>query len=344
MKKFICTVLALCTALTISGCGKKKQPVDTNAVVETPPEQAVNTNAVNQLTGVQDLNPDKENVRPVAIMVDNDSNAQTYTQNGVCFADIVYETETEGGITRLMCVYKDIEKIGQIGDVRSARYVYVDLAMGHNAIYVHSGKDPDFCAPHLKDLDNFEIATNTYGQRITYGKAFNWQTLFTTGATLWKGFADKKWNTAGDSKAWQNFASENETVTLSGESAQKATADFNGAYISYFNYNAETGKYLKTSIHSANKNREDGTPYSFKNVFLIKTNMSYYPGNYRRKIDLNSGEGYYLTNGKYEKIKWKKGNSKDPFVFTKADGSTLTVSAGNSWVCIMPTSAKISFE
>lgn len=351
LKKIICAALIPVMALSICSCGNKEEetgtvssaPAASSAVVssELPPE---NNFAQNYLTGLYDLDKEMVNKRPVAVMVDNDANAQRYTQTGVNKADIVYETETEGGITRLMAVYADISKITQVGDIRSARYVYVDLALAHNALYVHCGKDKTYCGPHLKDIDNFEIGTDYYGKRIHYGNAFNWQTLFSDGKTLLKGFSEKNWKTDTDkNELWQNFADEKEEVKLSSP-ANKISAIFNSSSKSYFAYDSASGKYIKTSAKAQNKDRADSTPYAFKNVLVLKTSMSMYPDNYRRKVDLVGGSGYYAVNGTYEEIKWKKGSSKSPITLTKADGSALSFNPGNTWVCLINKSSNITIE
>ncbi len=346
LRKILSFLLIFCFVFSLAACREPK-PVD-NSMVSNPsssPEpEPENPYAKNSLTGVYDLDKDKTNLRPVAVMIDNDSLAQRNSQFAVSNADIVYETEIEAGITRLMAVFSDLSKIGQIGDVRSARYCFVDLAMGHNAIYVHCGQDPTYCKPHLADLDDFNISYGYYGKRIHYGDVMSWQELFTSGETLLKGFSDKKWKTTDENiKPWQNFAEEKETVTLT-NTANKATIGFNNVYISYFDYDATTGLYTKTSKFTENKDQGNSKPYTFKNVFVLKTDMSMYPNNYRRKIELEGGDGYYIVNGTYEEIKWKKGNDSDPIVFTKSDGSPLTVSAGNSWVCIVKKSGTFSFE
>lgn len=344
-KKILCVFLAVLISLSLLACGGDK-PIDSNipSSSDATPSVPENPYSKNSLTGVFDLDKSKTNLRPVAVMIDNDSLAQRNSQFAVSLADIVYETEIEAGITRLMAVFSDLTKIGQIGDIRSARYVFVDLAMGHNAVYVHSGKDPTYCKPHLNDLDNFEITYGYYGKRIHYGNVMNWQELFTSGEELLKGFADKKWKTTADNiKSWQNFAKEDETVTLT-TPATNVSISFNNVYISYFKYDEQTKKYTKTSKFTENFDRGNQQPYTVKNVFALKTDMSMYPDNYRRKIDLEGGEGYYFTNGTSELIKWKKGKSDDSFVFTKVDGTPINVSAGNSWVCIIKQSGKVSFE
>ena len=146
---------------------------------------------INPLTGEAGLSKGKENDRPVAVMINNISIAQK-VQTGVNDADIVYETEVEGGITRLMAVYQDVSKVSQIGSVRSARYPYVDLALGHDAIYVHHGQDPTYCAPHLKDINHISIDQGTPGaKRISNGLARE-HTLYLFGADLWGTFSSAK--------------------------------------------------------------------------------------------------------------------------------------------------------
>ncbi len=344
-KKLLSILLVFTLLLSFAACGKKEAPGEENT--DTPAEEEVVTNlgTINSLTGLDNLDKDKVNYRPVAIMIDNDSLAQKYAQAGVQTADIVYETEVEGGITRLMAVFADVSKAPQLGDIRSAREQFVQLATGHNAIYVHHGMDRHYCKPLMEKLgtDNFTVGTNNCGWRHTYGSAKSWQNLYTTGEKLANSLKDKNWKlTQNTVKSWQTFT--NDAVTLSGGKADKVTVPFSGSSISYFKYDEESKNYIKTSRHAENKDNVNGGKYEFKNVFVLKTEMSYFPNNKHRKIDFSKGSGYYIVNGTYEKINWTKGDAKDSFVFTKEDGTPLTVQAGTSWVCIAKTSADIKFE
>lgn len=342
-KKLISLTLCICLCLTFVGCGNGQPPEE--PPVQNEPVESAPVFLTNPLTGLSNLDPSKENYRPVAVMIDNDSVAQKNAQAGVQAADIVYETEAEGGITRLMAVFADISKAPQIGDVRSARVQFLELATGHGAIYVHHGRDEVYCGPLMKQLgtDNFVLGTNNCGWRHTYGKATNWQNLYTTGEKLANCLAEKKWKLTTDKvPLWQNFT--NNAVTLTGGTAAKVTVTFNGASTSYFTYNADKKCYVKTSKSAQNKCVVTGASYDFKNVFVLKTDMTYYPNGKHRKISFNSGSGYYFVNGGYEEIKWKKGNAKDPIVITKTDGTKLTVDAGNSWVCFAKNDSKITID
>lgn len=122
----------------------------------------------------------------------NNIKAAWDVQTGLAKADIVYETYVEGGITRLMAVFKDAANMPEIGCVRSARYSYVDLAAGHDALYIHAGMDTTYCKDRMSDLgvEDLDLLTNLdpAAYRLKNGKATE-HTLYTSGKKLaenWK--------------------------------------------------------------------------------------------------------------------------------------------------------------
>lgn len=333
LKKLIPIFLCLCLALSV-GCSKKTETLSVDKGDEpSSVVEETNTNVVNPLTGLKDVTSEQAENRPVAIMVNNISVAQP-VQTGLNKADVIYETEVEGGITRLMAVYQNIAEVEKIGTVRSARYVYIDLAMGHNAIYVHHGADEVYAGAHLKDADNFVLDTNNAGARISNGLATE-HTLYAYGDKLWNNITAsdrtiKNKNTA----TWQNFADEDSSVALD-YTATNVSVQFSGSYNTTFKYDSATGRYERYYNGTQRKDYSTGETVTVKNVFVLNTDMGHYSDAYHRKIDLNSGTGYYFVNGTYTPITWSKGADSNSFVFKKSDGTDLTVNAGNSWVCIV---------
>lgn len=337
-KKLIPLFLCLCLILCGVGCGKKTDNLSVDkgdepsapVEVESKPEPTV---AVNPLTGISDISPEKAKQRPVAIMVNNISVAQP-VQTGLNQADIIYETEVEGGITRLMAVFQDFSRVEKVGTVRSARYVYIDLALGHNAIYVHHGADMNYAYPYMiKNTDRFEVNENNGGARISNGKARE-HTLYAYGDKVWKNIteSDRKIENT-KSATWQNFAAEDAPVTLD-NAATSVSVPFSGSYKTTFKYDAASGRYVRYYNGTERKDYVTGESVTVKNVFVLNTTMSHYPIQKYRKISLDSGSGYYFVNGTYTKITWSKGSGSAAFVFKDANGNPLTVNPGNSWVCI----------
>ena len=152
MKKFLSLFLALVMILSLPACGGKEPPVeaekptvDMTPVVKDPPaveppvEEEVYEGPWNPLTGLP-CETDLSNARPYAIMLNNLQKA--LPQYGVAKADIIYEVPAEGGITRMLGIFTDITDLGNVGSIRSARDYYVQIARGHDALYVHAGGSP----------------------------------------------------------------------------------------------------------------------------------------------------------------------------------------------------------
>ena len=195
------TAFSLCLLLLLSAsCSKKpaEQPQE-EAPKDEVQEPAKNPNSLNPLTGLYEYDGIL-NVRPVAVMINNDVRAQD-VQAGLPHADIIYETEIEGGETRLMAVFQDAQKVENIGTVRSCRYAYIDLAMGHNAVYVSRGYDSIYAGPHLGGVDYIDLHEGNYGYRPDNGLALE-HTLYAKGEKLWNGVSSKFKTTLENVKPW----------------------------------------------------------------------------------------------------------------------------------------------
>ena len=153
MKKLsVLLLIALSSALLMTGCGKEEEPevIEEAVVVETveTPEEEVVVEEVNE-----DLPPEEGMVRsrltnewvteevgslrPLAVMVPNDKSA--LPQYNLSNADLLYECLVEGEITRLMAVYGDWTELERVGNIRSCRDYFIYWAFEWDAIYCHAG-------------------------------------------------------------------------------------------------------------------------------------------------------------------------------------------------------------
>lgn len=343
LKKLLVVFLSVVMVLGFAACGEK--PVDEpsgDAPQDTTSSDIVSSEApavpvekipenLNPLTGVYEADGIAK-LRPVCIMVNNDIRAQN-AQAGLPEADIIYETEIEGGETRLMAVFQDVENVPNIGTVRSARIPFIDLAQGHSAVYIHRGCEVTTVKPYVTQFDRIDIHENLLGERLNNGLAFE-HTLYTHGSILWKGIGDRFTTTLENAQPWQNFAAEDEAVSLNGGAANTVTVKFSRNFISIFKYDSATGLYernFKSSVPTEYFTKEST---KVKNVVVCLTDIKDHANGIHRDIALTSGEGYYFTNGTYQKIKWSKGNAADGLKFMNEDGTPLKMSAGNTWVCV----------
>lgn len=330
-------VLALCICSVLCGCKDKSDGVglDSKSDYKTVDEPVKDEPkfAVNPLTGEENLDPEKANDRPVAVMVNNITVAQS-VQTGLNDADIVYETYAEGGITRLMAVFKDIGAAGKIGTVRSARISYVELAQGHNAIYTHAGWDPAFAAPYIKNnkinhIDLNSGKTAAYGYRTKNGLSSE-HTLYTDGEKLKKAVSELGYESKlSSNENWQNFSASK--VTPSGGAANTVNVPMSTSNPTKFIYNAETGKYTRNIKSGAQKDYVTKEPIEFTNVLVLFTSVKLLDEKHVKE-DLSSGTGYYASAGGYVPVNWSKGSATSPLKITNTDGSPIEYNVGNSWV------------
>lgn len=337
MLKRILAVMFAALMIFAAGCDNTVVYDDLSDYESVPPVvENIPDLSVNPLTGVAEFEDNaKAKQRPVAIMVNNVDVAQS-RQTGLSDADIIYETEVEGGITRLMAVYQDITDLDKIGTVRSARYPYVDLALGHNAVYIHCGQDPTYCAPHLKDIDHLSIDTNSKGaKRIANGLSSE-HTLYALADDLWESINENFDTEVSSVAPWVNFTDKD--LALDGGSATSISVPF-PAMTTNFTYDATSGLYTRLAGGTVLSDYYTGETTQVKNVFILLTSISNYSDGKHRKVALESGDGYYITNGTVQFIKWSKGSATNGFKFTDTNGAEIEVSAGNSWVCIASKSS-----
>lgn len=93
--------------------------------------------------------------RPYAVMINNHAKARI-NHAGLDDAYIVYEAIAEGGLTRLMAIFKD-KDTDRIGSVRSSRPYFLDYALENDAIYVHFGGSSQALSDiKTLDIDNID--------------------------------------------------------------------------------------------------------------------------------------------------------------------------------------------
>lgn len=88
------------------------------------------------LTGLEAPSSDAVKTRIVSVKIENSPSARP--QSGLDQADIVYETVTEGGITRFNALFQS-HSPAVIGPVRSARWSDLYIIQEYSAIFAHCG-------------------------------------------------------------------------------------------------------------------------------------------------------------------------------------------------------------
>lgn len=281
--------------------------------------------------------------RPYAVMINNIEYAFLH-QKGTSKADIIYEALAEGGITRMMAIYQDPSKVKVIGSVRSARHYYVQFANEWNAIYCHFGHTK-YATQKIEELgiNNLSglsaIGPVVYERDSSISAPHN---VFTSGKKLQNGVKRLKYSLKQDSdKAAKHFSFAEEDMAPTGsKKAKNITLPFSNYSTCQLKYNAKKKSYLKYEYGQKHMDTYYKKQLSFKNVIVQLVDESNIDHNGYQTMELsnNSGKGYYISNGKMQKITWKREESGNTMVYKDKHGNTLTLNPGKTYIAVYPNS------
>lgn len=315
----------------------------------TPSQEKTNNNeTLNDLTGLP-MDKQYKNDRPIGVMINNLDGAQPLL--GVSEADIMYECPVEGGITRILAIFKNPRGIEKIGSVRSARPYFINIAQGLDAIYMHIGGSTQATEMlKSKDIDSFSLGSyenmmwRDPERRANLGYEHS---ALTSGERLINGIKDSGIRTQlkSDYNFKQSF-SEKDSQVNNGTQAQKIEAIFSHYKSTVFNYNSEKSTYMISQFDEPQMDDNAKVQNSKKNIILLRADVTTInPDNDLKSIAIiGSGNGKYISNGKVIDIKWSKASATEPIKYTTLDDKDLIMIPGQSYVCVLPLEADVTIS
>lgn len=292
-----------------------------------------------------DINSD---TRPYAVMINCHNGA--LPQAGLDKAYIVYELMVEGGITRMMALFKDTN-VDKIGSVRSARTQYLDYVYENDAIYGHAGGAEDALKRITSEGINDVDVDGQYGFRDTSLNRAWEHKLFTSTKLLSEGSSKRNYRTTTETKSLLKYSADE--IDLSKIEGSRAANDVSIKYSDYrtsnYTYDGENKVYLRSMNDTKNVDLVTGDQYKVKNIIVYGVNYSGYCDHgycaYQKIDNIGSGEGYYISNGYSIPITWSKSSKTDKTVYkVKSSGEELVVNDGNTYIQIYPTSGNLSIR
>lgn len=314
-------------------------PTPTLTISPTPQVEGM---VRSRLTG-QWLEEELSNMRPYAVMLNNIVYANP--QSGIQDASILYEALVEGGITRLMGIFEAIDQDSltakRIGSVRSARHYFVSFADEYDAIYVHYGQTT-YATKKMKELGIDTISgldgpgVNSFYRDKSIKAPHN---AFTSLQGLEKAVKQGKYRTTyeDDFEGHFNFYEEDTNIT-SNQEAKKLTLKYSKQITPVLTYDENRKEYLRSQFNGPHIDYNTQEQLSFKNVIVqfVKEWDIDKNGYQTMKLDIATGEGYYITNGKVINITWEKNESTKIMRYYDTNGNELTINPGKTYIAIFP--------
>lgn len=328
-------VLAVVLLLSLTACGggdpasSSSVPTTTTTTTAPPPKGALNT-----LTGEYDLF--SSNNRYIGyVITDEDSK---HIQLNLEDADFYFESETEGGIPRILAIFSSIDRVpDEIGPVRSARPHFAKFAYAMDAIYCHIGGSHSGLATiqslGVDDVRNAEQASSVLANSQNY----SWNRKVFPKTKVMNEIKQRGHSLTSTYSGPYQFGEKEGTLP-----ATTIDVKISGNYQMAFTYDAASGLYqkhrnsLSTPVHVTHT----GGTIEVSNVIVMYDNRFTDPLDAKRyDFTMQSGEGLLASGGKSRTIKWK--NSTTGLKYYEADGVTpLTVSVGKTFVCLTSSGFK----
>ena len=352
-------VLAAALLLSLPACAPKESEEPTpppeepsiSVLAPTEPEEEAELPYVNPLTGEGCQREIAQN-RPVAIMLNNLKKA--LPQLGVSQADIIYEAPAEGGITRMLAVFQDVEDVGEIGSVRSARDYYVSLALGHDALFLHAGGSPSaYSAIYDWDVTALDCVNGPYEGTLFWRdqerrKSMGLEhSVLTSGETISELLPTYSYRLEHQEGFQYPVSFLDQGQTAQGEAASQLTVKFSTYKTGIFTYDPETGKYAVEEYGAPYVDGNSGEQVQVKNVLLLRTDISTVPGDAEGRLNVRTtgtGEGLLLCDGTVQEITWSKASHSAPLTYLAEDGQPIELGVGSSYINIVDSSAQVTVE
>lgn len=362
-KLLIISVLILVIVCIIIGVAMQKYkntlPVDngdksqSSSVTEN--ENSKKQTQIDEKVDIIDIN---SNSRPYAVVVNNTAVA-VKVQEGLNDAYLVYEIPTEGNTSRLLALYKDVDKDLTIGTVRSARHNFVDFALESDAIFCCYGWS-HYAEADLKSgsIDYFQGLFGGPYYRNNPENLASEHTAYTNINKLNNSVESKGMRKTSNGTILLKYNTGDEDLSLAQDSKVANTVTIPYGYspqIASFKYNEESKMYTRYEDNNKCVDYKTKEEITTKNIIVQKVEYKMCDDNYYWDLDtIGSGEGYYITNGYSVPIIWDKKDrsSKTKYIYKDGTiidgkdvgGQEISVSDGRTWIEVQTTEQKITIE
>ncbi|MGB1287778.1 MAG: DUF3048 domain-containing protein [Aggregatilineales bacterium] len=305
---------------------------------------------INPLTGLP--YPDEE-ARARANLIIKISNFPPIVrpQRGVNQADVVYEYEAEGGVTRFAAIFRS-QAPDIVGSVRSGRLMDMELVTMYRALLSYSGtsapvrdlfQSSGFYQNHIGPFRGNNCADAGFCrlQRTSGEELATEHTLFSEPAKIWDVATERGVNTGFVARG---FAFD-EMADEGGEAAIDIRTNWYGNIDARWQYDEITGRYVRYTDGEPHFDALDGQQLWADNVVILTVDHVrrpdlFAPGaaNESLQVELwDQGFAYLVRDGKAYQGFWRRANREpgSALQLIYGDNTPMMMKPGRTWVAVM---------
>lgn len=337
-------VSLLSVGVLMAGCKKGEQSLvsywpkaDKERVVPKPAEPPRWP-----LTGLDAPSAEATKLRLVSVKIENSPEARP--QTNMQMADVVYESVTEGGITRFNAIFQS-QSPDTIGPVRSARLSDLYIVPEYNALFVFSGASSTVNARVKKagidDLSEDAGISYPFSRSSSRPRPHN---LYLSLAKLREESVKRKMDQTQSLAGFtfERVSSEPTSVITS------VSIPFSPANKVEWTYDAANKTYLRVNGGKKFMDAATNKQISARNVVVLwaqhKTASHDKVGSTTYEIVLSgSGQCAVFRDGQRFDGTWATDGTKPPS-FKSQDGTLIKLSPGNTWFQVIQPSVNITMK
>jgi len=332
----------LVLSLLLAGCDKTKAAAAPREGNHGQPRRIRSHRPViAPLTGLVD--PSRAAASRAALVVKVENAPEARPQSGLDLADVVYEEQVEGGITRFLAVFQSgIAGDDVIGPVRSVRPMDPAIATPLHPLFAYAGGTKPFVArlraAPVQDV-GWDTVTDAYYKQKGRAAPHN---LYTHAGDLWK--AAKSSFKSPPNPLFTYLAA---GAPFNGTPATAVTIPFS---------QMSTASYTWDAASSSWKRAQNGTPHlvasgaqiAAANIVVmavreqVLTNTDAAGNRVPEAITTGSGDAWVLSQGRTVKGRWTRASVTGPAVLTDAAGAPIALTPGKTWVHFAPIGTAIT--
>jgi hypothetical protein len=278
--------------------------------------------------------PGPDRTRPLAVMIDNHPDA--FPQSGVARADAVWEALVEGGLTRLMLVYRSATA-SEIGPVRSARPYFLRWARESDAVFAHVGGSDEALSElssgslGLTDANEFREVASFWRDRSRKAP----HNTYTSTDRLRSLLSERGWATETEAVD----ASLRADLFPEGPPAESLSVRFaQGGHVERFRYDPETESYVRIRDGRALRDR-GGEVVAPRTVVVLEIGAVKAKDPQGKGLigieTTGEGPATVFRGGQAIAGRWKKASAAEPTHVYDEAGAKIPFASGQVWFAVV---------
>ncbi len=303
---------------------------------------------INPLTGLPYPHEEARMRRNLIVKVSNWP-PKVRPQHAINQADLVYEMESEGGVTRFAALFRN-NSPEKVGSVRSARLVDMELLTMYAALLAYSGTSEPVQNILRERINRYLLLSPSLGDNCEQAGFCRDQSVIDRGYehTLF-GNTQAMWNAASRRNINIGFRATGFAFALQPD---EGGSDINDVYIDWYSrtntrwqYDADSQRYLRFADGEPHLDAADGTQLWADNLIMLGVT-------HNRRLDLfeagalnesyevalwGQGQALVLRDGKLYRGSWHRHSHNRGAALSLAysDGRPIMLKPGRSWVTVM---------